>query len=150
MCIFQSFQKFTKIIPLVLFFKMQPGSAWVWPVGHPRAAPHQPARPRRGARHPVVWAPPCPTYSSLPPILLSLPKKLEPVRSHSRFCPRAQDFLISLLSPDLCLKFGTFVLRYVTPLIIQIEFCLVEYILSICCCRWHVKWVCMLVLSCKN
>ena len=131
MCIFQSFQKFTKIIPLVLFFEDAPGSTWGCPVGHPRVAPHRPARPGRGARHPGVWAPPCPTSLSLPPTLFSLPKKPAPAFSHSRFCSRAQDFSISLLSPDFCLKFGTFALRYVTPPIIQVEFCLVEYILNI-------------------
>jgi hypothetical protein len=41
------------------------------------------------------------------------------------------NFLISLLSPSLLLKFGAFVLRYVTPSIAQVEFCLVEYFLSI-------------------
>jgi hypothetical protein len=39
--------------------------------------------------------------------------------------------LISLLNPSLLLKFGAFVLRYVTPPIVQVEFCLVEYFLSI-------------------
>jgi hypothetical protein len=43
----------------------------------------------------------------------------------------AHDFSISLLSPSLLLRFGAFVLQYVTPSIVQVEFCLVEYILSI-------------------
>ena len=75
MCIFQSFQKFTKIIPLVLFFEEAPGSTRGWPVGHQRAPNHRPARPRRWPRHHVVWAPLCPTLSSLSPRLFSLPKK---------------------------------------------------------------------------
>jgi hypothetical protein len=36
-----------------------------------------------------------------------------------------------LLSPSLLLRFGAFVLRYVTPSIVQVEFCLVKYLLSI-------------------
>ena len=76
MCVFQSFQKFTKIIPLVLFFEDAPGSTWGWPVGHPRVAPHRLARPARGARHPGVWAPLCPTSSSVLPTLLS-PEKID-------------------------------------------------------------------------
>jgi hypothetical protein len=40
-------------------------------------------------------------------------------------------FSISLLSLSLLLRFGAIVLRYVTPSIIQVEFCLVEYLLSI-------------------
>jgi hypothetical protein len=39
--------------------------------------------------------------------------------------------LISLLSPSLLPRFGAFVLRYVTPLIVQVEFYLVEYFFSI-------------------
>ena len=65
MCIFQSFQKFTKIIPLVLFFEEAPGSTWGWPVGHPRVAPHRPARPARGG------APPCCVGPSLPHLFIS-------------------------------------------------------------------------------
>jgi hypothetical protein len=42
-----------------------------------------------------------------------------------------RDFSISLLSLSLLLRFGAFVLRYVTPSIVQVEFCLVEYFLSI-------------------
>ena len=38
---------------------------------------------------------------------------------------------IALLSPSLLLRFGAFVLWYVTPPFIQMEFCLVDYILSI-------------------
>jgi hypothetical protein len=41
------------------------------------------------------------------------------------------DFSISLLSPSFLLRFGAFVVRYVTPSIVQVEFCLVEYFLSI-------------------
>jgi hypothetical protein len=41
------------------------------------------------------------------------------------------DFLISLVSPSLLLKFGAFVLRYVTPPLVQVEFHLVKYLLSI-------------------
>jgi hypothetical protein len=41
------------------------------------------------------------------------------------------NFSISLLSPPLLLRFGAFVLRYVTPPLVQVEFCLVKYFLSI-------------------
>ena len=99
--------------------------------GAPQGGTPQAGTASKGGRHPVVWGPPFPTSSSLPPISLSLPKKLALAFSHSRFCSRAQDFLISLLSPDFCLKFGTFAPWYVTPLIVQLEFCLVEYILNI-------------------
>jgi hypothetical protein len=46
-------------------------------------------------------------------------------------CCSFSRFSISLLSPSLLLRFGAFVLRYVTPSIVQVEFCLVEYFLSI-------------------
>jgi hypothetical protein len=36
------------------------------------------------------------------------------------------DFLISLLSPSFLLRFGAFVLRYVTPPLVQVEFLLVN------------------------
>jgi len=99
--------------------------------GAPQGGTPQAGAASKGARHPGVWVPLCPTLASLPPKLFSLPKKLTPAFSHSHFCSRAQDFSIPLLSPDFCLKFGTFALRYVTPPIIQVEFCLVEYILNI-------------------
>ena len=99
MCIFQSFQKFTKIIPLVPFFENAPGSTWGWPVGHPRVAPHRPARPARGARHPGVWAPLYPTLASLPPTLFSLPKKLAPASSHSCFLLKNSRFLDLFAQP---------------------------------------------------
>jgi hypothetical protein len=99
MCVFQSFQKFTKIIPLVLFFHEAPGSTRGWPVGHQRAPDHRPARPRRWPRHHVVWVPLCPTLPSLPPRLFSLPKKSTPSSSHSRFCSRAPDFFDLFAQP---------------------------------------------------
>jgi hypothetical protein len=41
------------------------------------------------------------------------------------------DFSISLFSPSFLLRFGAIVLRYVTPPLVQVEFCLVKYFLSI-------------------
>jgi hypothetical protein len=61
----------------------------------------------------------------------SLPKYLNtPAQTHV-LAALHRDFSISLLSPSLLLRFGAFVLRYVTPSIVQVEFCLVEYFLSI-------------------
>ena len=99
--------------------------------GAPQGATPPAGAAKEGGRHHVVWAPPCPTLSSLSPSTFSLPKKSTPAFSHLHFCSRAQEFSISLLSLDFCLKFGTFALRYVTPPPIQVEFCLVEYILNI-------------------
>ena len=100
--------------------------------GAPQGGTPQAGAASKGGAPPwCVWVPLYPTLASLSPTLFSLPKKLAPGSSHSRFCSRTPDFSISLLSPDFCLKFGTFALRYVTPPIIQVEFCLVEYILNI-------------------
>jgi hypothetical protein len=41
------------------------------------------------------------------------------------------DFLISLLSPTFLLRFGAFILWYVTPPLVQVEFLLMKYFLSI-------------------
>jgi hypothetical protein len=72
--------------------------------------------------------PPWPsTYLSTSHFTLS-PEKSPLHYSNPCSCSR---FLISLLSPSLLLRFGAFVLWYVTPSIIQVEFCLVEYFLSI-------------------
>jgi hypothetical protein len=62
---------------------------------------------------------------------LSLPKYLHTTAQTHVIAVLPRDFSISLLSPSLLLRFGAFVLRYVTPLIVQLEFCLVEYFLSI-------------------
>jgi hypothetical protein len=65
------------------------------------------------------------------PTSLSLPKNLNtPAQTHV-LAALHLDFSISLLSPSLLLKFGAIVLWYVTPSIVQVEFCLVEYFLSI-------------------
>jgi hypothetical protein len=61
----------------------------------------------------------------------SLPKYLHTSAQTRVLAVLPRDFLISLLSPSLLLRFGAFVLRYVTPSIVQVEFCLVEYFLSI-------------------
>jgi hypothetical protein len=64
-------------------------------------------------------------------ISFSLPKYLHTSAQTRVLVVLPRDFSISLLSPSLLLRFGAFVLRYVTPLIVQVEFCLVENFLSI-------------------
>jgi hypothetical protein len=61
----------------------------------------------------------------------SLPKYINTPAQTRVLAALHRDFLISFLSPSLLLRFGAFVLRYVTPSIVQVEFCLVEYFLSI-------------------
>ena len=79
MCVFQSFQKFTKIIPLVLFFKDAPGSTWGWPVGHPRVAPTG-RRGLQGGRATLVCGPPLPHFS-----ISSSHSLLSPEKTRTRF-----------------------------------------------------------------
>jgi hypothetical protein len=70
------------------------------------------------------------TYLFLPSSF-SLPKNNDTPAQTRVLAALLLDFLISLLSPSLLLRFGAFVLWYVTPSIDQVEFCLVEYFLSI-------------------
>jgi hypothetical protein len=70
------------------------------------------------------------TYLFLPSCF-SLPKNNDTPAQTRALAALHLDFLISLLSPSLLLRFGAFVLRYVTPSIVQVEFCLVKYFLSI-------------------
>jgi hypothetical protein len=103
-------------------------------LGHPRGTHHSTtphggaarARPHRG----MVWAPWPSTYLSTLHFTLS-PEISSLHSSNPCFCCSCSQFFISLLSPFLLLRFGAFVLRYVTPSIVQVEFCLVEYFLSI-------------------
>jgi hypothetical protein len=62
---------------------------------------------------------------------LSLPKYLHTSAQTRVLAILPRDFSIALLSPSLLLRFGAFVLWYVTPSIVQLEFCLVEYFLII-------------------
>jgi hypothetical protein len=64
-------------------------------------------------------------------ISFSLPKYLNTPAQTRVLAAVLRDFPISLLSPSLLLRFGAIVLRYVTSSIVQVEFCLVEYFLSI-------------------
>src|SRR4051812_45765395 len=75
--------------------------------------------------------PPCPHLLPLPLTLFSLLKKHGHKSLTRVFLCSCSRFSISLLSPLFLLRFGAFDFRYVTPLIIQVEFCLVEYFLSI-------------------
>jgi hypothetical protein len=70
------------------------------------------------------------TYLFLPSSF-SLPKNHDTPAQTRVLAALHLDFSISLLIPSLLLRFGAFVLRYVTPPIVQVEFCLVEYFLSI-------------------
>jgi hypothetical protein len=65
------------------------------------------------------------------PNSFSLPKNHDTLAQTHVLAALHLDFSISLLSPSLLLKFGAFVLWYVTPPIVQVKFCLVEYFLSI-------------------
>jgi hypothetical protein len=83
------------------------------------------ATPTYGEGGPLV------SHLSLPPQLFLSPENNDTPAQTCVFTALHLDFLISLLSPILLLRFGAFVLRYVTPSIVQVEFCLVEYFLSI-------------------
>jgi hypothetical protein len=74
-------------------------------------------------------APPGPSLISSSPAL-SLSRMTHPAQTRV-LAVLYLDFSISLLSPTFLLKFGAFVLRYVTPPLVQVEFLLVEYFLSI-------------------
>jgi hypothetical protein len=85
-------------------------------------------------------SPAAPTYGEGPPWPLtylfirtsfSLPKNLNTPAQTRVLAALHRDFSISLLSPSLLLRFGAFVRRYVTPSLVQVEFVLVEYFLSI-------------------
>ena len=84
-----------------------------------------------GWRHALVWATPGPPLTLSPATFFSLPSKLQFIAQNHVLAVLALDFSISLLSPSLLLKFGAFVLRYVTPPLVQVDLCLVVYILSI-------------------
>jgi hypothetical protein len=99
--------------------------------GGPTTPPHnQGARPSPGRAH-LLCGGPLASHLSLPPqLFLSLKNNDTPAQTRV-LAALLLDFLISLLSPSLLLRFGAFVLWYVTPPIVQVEFCLVEYVLSI-------------------
>jgi hypothetical protein len=81
-------------------------------------------------RPPMVRGP-LASHLSLPPHLFLSPENNDTPAQTRVLAALHLDFSISLLSPSLLLRFGAFVLRYVTPLIVQVEFCLVEYFLCI-------------------
>jgi hypothetical protein len=82
-------------------------------------------------RPPMVMGPPLAFHLSLPPQLFLSPENNNTPAQTRVLAALHLDFSISLLSPSLLLRFGAFVLRYVTPPIVQLEFCLLEYFLSI-------------------
>jgi hypothetical protein len=71
------------------------------------------------------------THLSLHPHFFLSPKNLNTPAQTRVLAALHRDFSISLLSPSLLLKFGAIVLWYVTPPIVQVDFYLVEYFLSI-------------------
>ena len=115
---------------------------------------HQAGTPHGGAaslgwRHALVWATPGPPLTLSPATFFSLPSKLQFIAQNrvlavllSRVSSSSllkitfllcllSIFSISLLSVSLLLKFGALVLWYVTPPLVQVDLCLVDYILSI-------------------
>jgi hypothetical protein len=104
-----------------------------------------PGRPQGGPPHhlttrghgPSLAAPtygeggPWPLTYLFIPTSFSLPKNLNIPAQTRVLAALYRDFSISLLNPSLLLRFGAIVLRYVTPPIVQVGFCLVEYYLSI-------------------
>ena len=84
-----------------------------------------------GARVAMVWATPGPPLTLSLSTFFSLPRKHQFIAQNRVLAVLAHNFSISLLSPSLLLKFGAFVLRYVTPPLVQVDLCLVDYILSI-------------------
>jgi hypothetical protein len=100
--------------------------------GGPNMPPHnQGARPKPGRAHLWCGGPPWPLTYLFLPSSFSLPKNHDTPAQTRVLAALHLDFLISLLSPSLLLRFGAFVLWYVTPPIVQVEFFLVEYFLSI-------------------
>jgi hypothetical protein len=88
---------------------------------------HGPAliAPTYGERGPLA------SHLSLPPLLFLSPGNNDTPAQTRVLAALHLDFLISLLIPSLLLRFGAFALRYVTPPLVQVEFCLVKYFLSI-------------------
>jgi hypothetical protein len=74
---------------------------------------------------------PLASHLSLPPQLFLSPENNDTLAQTRVLAALHLNFSISLLSPSLLLRFGAFVLRYVTPPLVQVEFCLVKYFLSI-------------------
>ena len=79
----------------------------------------------------VVGAHQGPPLPPLPPTLPSYPRKKFPSSQTRVLAALGRDFSISLLSPSFLLKFEAFDLRYVTPPLLQLEFHLMKYTMSI-------------------
>ena len=99
--------------------------------GTHQATTHHQGAVKGRPRPALVWGPPGPPITHPPPTPFSLPTKHTTIDQTCVLAALARDFLIYLLIPSLLLKFGPIVLRYVTPPIIQVEFCLAEYIFGI-------------------
>jgi hypothetical protein len=99
--------------------------------GGPTTPPHHQGRGPSLAAPTYGKGGPWPLTYLFIPSSFSLPKNHDSPAQTRILATLHLDFSISLLSPSLLLRFGAFVLRYVTPSIVQVEFCLVEYFLSI-------------------
>jgi hypothetical protein len=99
--------------------------------GLPRHLPHRGRGPACGAPTWYEEAPPGFSLISSSLLFLSLPKTMTHLAHTQVLTILHFDFSISLLSPTFLLRFGAFVLRYVTPPLVQVEFLLVKYFLSI-------------------
>jgi hypothetical protein len=99
--------------------------------GGPATPPHnQGGAAQPWPRPPVVWGG-LASHLSLPPQLFLSPEDNDTPAQTRVLAALHLNFSISLLMPSLLLRFGAIVPRYVTPPIVQVEFCLVEYFLSI-------------------
>ena len=130
MCIFQSFQKFTKLYRWSYFSKGHLGAPgddkWGTPGLHPTS------RRGQGGGRATMWC--GPLLAPLTHLFLpshSLSRKTRTSFLSLAFLLKSSRFFDLFAQPRFLSEFGTFALRYVTPLIIQVEFCLVEYILNI-------------------
>jgi hypothetical protein len=82
-------------------------------------------------RHPGVRGPTRPLTHLFFPCFFSLLKNTAPFAQARVLAVLHLEFSISSFSPTFLLKLGSFALRYVTPPLVQVDFLLVEYFLSI-------------------
>jgi hypothetical protein len=116
-------EKFQKILYKFLCQKWGRETPGRHKVGLPRHLTHR-------WRGPAQAAPPRCERAFLP-CSFSLPKTTTHSAQTRVLTVIHLDFSISLLSPTFLLKFGSFALRYVTPPLVQVEFLLVKYFVSI-------------------
>jgi hypothetical protein len=125
------FEKFQKILYKFLRQKWGKEAPGRHHEGLPHHLPHRGRGPAWGA---PTWCEGAPTWPLTYLFLscsFSLPKNNNTPAQTRVLAVLHFDFLISLLSPTFLLRFGAFVLRYMTPPLVQVEFLLVKYFLSI-------------------